>query len=404
MKTAVYATALLSLTIGLVLAYPSIGKSPLPNPPSQLNQPVDPVAHVRAAQRPRIEAVFVLDTTGSMSGLIQAAKENIWSIASSMALAEPTPELAIGLVAYRDRGDDYVTRVIDLSTDLDSVYAQLMDFQAGGGGDTPEAVNKALADAINTISWSQGQDAYRTVFLVGDAPPKEYQDEPSFPQTLKIASRRGIVVNTIQAGSAGDTREKWQAIAALAGGAYFEVAQSGSAVAVATPFDESIAELSRELDDTRMFYGDAETQREMAGKQAAASKLHAAASPAVQAKRARFNASEAGASNLLGDHELVDAVTTGKLSLDEVPVANLPAPLQALSAEERLEQIQTTGARRAELKAEIGRLTAQRQAHIESTLAKETSDRDSLDYRLFETVRKQAKDKGLTYESAKPVH
>jgi hypothetical protein len=58
-----------------------------------------------------------------------------------------------------------------------------MDFRAEGGGDTPEAVNKALSDAINTISWSSDQNAYRTVFLVGDAPPKEYQDEASYPQT-----------------------------------------------------------------------------------------------------------------------------------------------------------------------------------------------------------------------------
>ncbi|HPG25962.1 MAG TPA: VWA domain-containing protein, partial [Myxococcota bacterium] len=105
----------------------------------------DPVRFVPPieAKRPRIEAVFVLDTTGSMSGLIEGAKQKIWTLASEMANARSQPEIRIGLVAYRDRGDDYVTRRFDLSPDLDAMYAELMRFSAGGGGDGPESVNQA---------------------------------------------------------------------------------------------------------------------------------------------------------------------------------------------------------------------------------------------------------------------
>ena len=403
MKTPILAAALLTVTAGLVFAYPSATPPPHKPPTTVIPTAVIPTS-VAQQQNPRIEVVFVLDTTGSMSGMIQAAKDNIWSIASSMAQAKPTPELAIGLVAFRDRGDEYVTKVVDLSTDLDQVYAQLMDFQAGGGGDTPEAVNQALSDAVNRISWSQNREAYRTVFLVGDAPPQQYQDEAGFPQIMKSASARGIVVNTIQAGSADDTRASWQQIASLAGGAYFEVGQSGSAVAVVTPFDESIAALARELDDSRMFFGDAGNREAMAVKQAAAEKVHAGASPAAQAKRAQFNTSAAGTSNLLGESELVDAISSGKVKLADVPTANLPAPLVAMEADERAKAIEQTAARRNEIKAEIGRLSSQRQAHIETNLAAATSSRDSLDYQVFSTVKEQAKDKGLRYDGAKPVH
>ena len=97
----------------------------------------------------RVEVVFVLDTTGSMGGLIAAAKEKIWSIASTLAQAKQAPEISMGLVAYRDRGDAYVTQVVDLIKDLDSMYAKLMQFRADGGGDSPESVNQALDDAIN---------------------------------------------------------------------------------------------------------------------------------------------------------------------------------------------------------------------------------------------------------------
>src|SRR5262247_3068736 len=78
----------------------------------------------------KIEVVFVLDTTGSMGGLIQAAKEKIWSIATTLAQAQQAPEISMGLVAYRDRGDAYVTQVVDLSKDLDTMYSTLLRFAA----------------------------------------------------------------------------------------------------------------------------------------------------------------------------------------------------------------------------------------------------------------------------------
>src|SRR6476646_9540468 len=104
---------------------------------------------VIAAQRspnenkPRIEVCFVLDTTGSMSGLIEGAKQKIWSIANEMISAKPTPDIKFGLVGYRDRGDEYVTKIFNLTDDVDDIYAHLQSFRAAGGGDTPESVNEA---------------------------------------------------------------------------------------------------------------------------------------------------------------------------------------------------------------------------------------------------------------------
>ncbi len=74
------------------------------------------------ASRPRMEVCFVLDTTGSMTGLIEGAKQKIWSIANEMISTKPTPEIRLGLVAYRDRGDEYVTKTFDLTNDIDAIY------------------------------------------------------------------------------------------------------------------------------------------------------------------------------------------------------------------------------------------------------------------------------------------
>src|SRR5262249_26294755 len=108
----------------------------------------------KPVKKPRVEVVFCLDTTGSMAGLTGGAKAKIWAICNQIASGKPTPELSVGLVAFRDRGDEYITKVTDLTTDLDAIHAQLKTFKAAGGGDTPESVNQALDDSVNKVKWS----------------------------------------------------------------------------------------------------------------------------------------------------------------------------------------------------------------------------------------------------------
>lgn len=402
MKSSSKILALCAGTAATVLAWPHLVAALQAAEPSQpmAAAPLVPVA----ASAPRVEVVFVLDTTSSMGGLIDAAKENIWSIAQNMASAQPTPEFRMGLVAFRDRGDDYVTRVSALSADLDSVYATLMDFRPEGGGDGPESVNAALHAAVHQIQWNPDPRTYKVIFLVGDAPPHmDYQDDVPYPETLKVASRKGIVVNTILAGHDVGAAAEWKQIAALNQGAFFEVGTSGNAVAVATPFDAEIAALSAAADHTRLFFGNSEQQAAMARKSAAADKLHAASSAAAQARRAAFNVSDAGAGNKLGENELVDAVSKGKLDLAEVKAEELPEALRDLDLAQKQAVVQARAKERAELDSRIGRLSAQRQAFIDSELAKREHSASSLDAQIHAAVRSQAKDKGLRYE-AKAVH
>src|SRR5207237_6484966 len=138
----------------------------------------------KPATRPEVEVVFCLDTTGSMGGLISAAKQKIWAISNQIAAGQPTPRVKIGLVAFRDRGDAYVTKVFDLTDDLDAIHGHLMGFQAQGGGDFPESVNQALHESVTKISWSTDKRTLRMIFLVGDAPPHmDYADDVKYPDT-----------------------------------------------------------------------------------------------------------------------------------------------------------------------------------------------------------------------------
>lgn len=398
LKTVLFASVLLAGTAAAVGLHPQWSKPADPLPITKPDGTQSTVVPVVAA--PKIEVVFVLDTTGSMGGLIDAAKNNIWSIATSMASAKPTPEIRLGLVAYRDRGDAYVTKVLDLSGDMDSMYAALMDFRADGGGDGPESVNQALHDAVHRIGWSQDGNSYKVIFLVGDAAPHmDYANDVPYPETLKIAAQKGIIVNCIQAGAESDTRQVWQHIASLNQGRYFQVEQSGSAVAVTTPYDDKIAALSKQLDETRVFYGDADTRRALEKKTEAAKKVYAAAPAAVQAKRAEFNASAAGADNLFADSELVDDVASGRVKLEEVDKARLPEPLQRLSKDEQASLITAKAGQRKQLQAEIAQLGKQRQDYIGKELTEKKQVEESLDGKIHSAVREQAKAKGLIYDS-----
>jgi hypothetical protein len=355
---------------------------------------------VMPAQSHRIEVVFVLDTTSSMSGLIQAAKEKIWSIATTMASAQENPDIKMGLVAFRDRGDAYITRVFDLSDDLDSMYASLMDFRAQGGGDGPESVNQALYDAIHKVSWSNDSNVYRVVFLVGDAPPHmDYGNDVKYPVTLTAAAKKGIIVNAIQSGQHQFTRPAWQEIAALGHGEYFQVEASGNAVAVSTPFDEKLSRLAAALEDTRLYYGDAKTKKVQKAKLDANTRLRKELSSEALARRDTFNATASGKANLLGESELVDAISSGRVELDEIEEENLPASLQAMAPAEQIEVITEQAKRRDQLQQEIKKLSASRSNFIKEKIAAEGGADDSLDEKIYRAVKDQAASIGLTYDS-----
>jgi hypothetical protein len=273
-----------------------------------------------------------------------------------------------------------------------------MDFQADGGGDGPESVNQALYDAVHAISWSSNSDSYRAIFLVGDAPPHmDYQDEVKYPQTLAAAMERGIVINTVQCGDESETLNVWRQIAQLGEGAYFQVEQDGGAVAIATPFDEKIASLSGELDDTRLYYGSTEDKIKQQSKLDAAMKARAESSPATLARRGAFNASEGGTTNFLGQGELVEDVASGRVDLSKIDKNMLPQTLQAMAPAAQEAVIKAQAGKREKLKQDIQVLAEQRRDYLQEKLAEAGGAQASLDEKIYEAIRSQAGKKGFEY-------
>jgi Mg-chelatase subunit ChlD len=324
--------------------------------------PLQLAAPAKPAPKPRLEVVFVLDTTGSMSGLIEGAKRKIWSIADELASAEPTPELRVGLIAYRDRGDAYVTRRFELTNDLDAVYEKLQSLAADGGGDGPESVNQALYEAVEQTQWTMQPSVYRAVFLVGDAPPHmDYEGDVPYTRTAAIAAKRGIVVNTVQCGAMQETAAIWSRIAKRTQGTYAAIEQNGGMLAIAAPMDDEIAKLNAELADSVVAYGDAAQVRSVHDKAARAK------SASVEAGAARHSYLKKNGGGLVtGRGDLVDDVRNGRVALGSLAPSALPAELRDKSTAEQTSELSRRAEQREQIKAKLDLLVEERSRYVKA--------------------------------------
>jgi hypothetical protein len=350
-----------------------------------------------ADQTPVVEVVFVLDTTGSMGGLIQGAKQKIWSIVNHIAEGKPTPTIKVGLVAYRDKGDAYVTKVHDLSEDLDDIFGKLSAFTADGGGDGPESVNQGLYEAVTKITWSSDDKTVRTIFLVGDYPPHmDYQDDVKYPETCKMAVKKDIVINTVQCGGYSGTTPVWQEIAKLSEGVFVQIAQSGGVVAVETPYDKKLAELGRDLDGTVIHFGKAEERRREAEKLDKGAELaEGSGYSGAAADRAESKAKSKPAAP---GKDLVSEAEEENFDLNKLKDDELPEEMQKMTKEEREKYIEEKRVEREKLQKEIEELSRKRQEYIAGELKKRGGARDAFDEKVIESVKKQAEKKGIAYE------
>jgi hypothetical protein len=128
------------------------------------------------------DLVFVQDCTGSQGSYITSATKNIEEICSKIfdsGRLQHQQDLRVGLVAFRDhppQDHTYVVKNFGFSSDISKVHRDLSSLYASGGGDGPEAVTAALADALN-MDWRE--HASKMVVLIADAPPHgigEYGD------------------------------------------------------------------------------------------------------------------------------------------------------------------------------------------------------------------------------------
>lgn len=154
-------------------------------------------ADQQALPRARLDVLFLIDATGSMADEINQLKENIRAIAAQVDALPSQPDVRFAMVAYRDHGDEYVTRVSDFTPDVEAFAQELDNVSADGGGDYPEDLNEALSQALHTPEW-RVEETVSLIFLVADAPPHlDYGQENHYAVEMVNAAERGIKIYPI---------------------------------------------------------------------------------------------------------------------------------------------------------------------------------------------------------------
>lgn len=348
---------------------------------------------------PTIDLALCLDTSGSMEGLLDAARQKLWAIVNDLALAEPTPRLRVALLTFGNDGHPaeggWVKIDAPLTEDLDLVSQQLFALTTNGG---TELVGRVLATANASLDWAPEPAALKLVVVAGNESADQDQ-QVRFGEACRLLIERGITVNAIYCGNPADEiAPGWQEVAKRADGHFAAIDQQNGTVVIATPFDGELAALSTAINDTYLPYGAAGIVAW--GNQRAQDANAEACNSATAAARANTKACKL----YTCDWDLVEQVKTGQLKLEEAVKEQLPEKLRELTQEQRQQCIDAAWAQRAKLKEQIQGVSAKRDAHVTAEFAKLGMEESSaFDRAVRDALRAQAQAKGLRFPPAPKV-
>jgi hypothetical protein len=345
-------------------------------------------------ERP-IDLVICLDTSGSMSGLINAAKQKLWDIVNELATAKPKPHLRVALYAYGTPSfgaeTGYVRKQIDLTDDLDAVYGKLTALVTNGGD---EYVARVVRTSVLEQPWSAEKDALKIIVVAGNEPATQDRQYTT-ADVCKDAITRGIIVNAIYCGSSiSGEADGWRDVARAADGQFASVDQDRGTIVVSTPFDQKLAALGGEINRTYLAYGGRAAEGQ--AMQVAADTSAAAASPAVFASRA---VAKASGQYRNASWDLVDAMSQKDFDLAKMKEAELPAEMKPMTLDQRRAHLDTMAKKRADVQQQINTLNLQRQKFIAEEMKKGGRSADkAFDAAMLRAIREQATRKNFAFE------
>lgn len=153
-----------------------------------------------------VQIAFMVDATGSMGDELEFLKMDLKKVIAEVQKTNTQLKISTATVFYRDEGDEYVVKHSPFTEDINQTTEFISQQRADGGGDFPEAVDKALVQ-LNQLQW-QPEARTRIAFLVLDAPP---HNKPavisSIQYSVKTAAASGIKLIPVVASGIDKTTE-----------------------------------------------------------------------------------------------------------------------------------------------------------------------------------------------------
>lgn len=340
-------------------------------------------APITEAKRvPKVQIAILLDNSGSMGGLLNQARTQLWKIVNTFASAQRDgvrPRLEIALYEYGDG----VKRHSAFTTDLDLVSEKLFGLQVQGGD---EYCGQVIQSATRELEWSGNPDDLKVIYIAGNEPFT--QGPVPFQKAIAEAKKKGIVVNTIHCGGEDAT---WRQGAVVAQGDHFIINHNAAIAYVPAPQDAELAKLGAQLNDTYVGYGTQGVRRKSMqvkqDQQAAAAAPSTALSRTVSKSTALYNNS---------DWDVVDAKKAGK-KVEELADDELPQEMRGLTKEEKKEFVAKKEKEREEIQARIRTLNAEREKFLAEQQAQAPAAEETLDTAVVKSVKAQGEKKAFKF-------
>ncbi len=359
-------------------------------PPIAVDTPTKP----EKVSKNKIQVALLLDTSNSMDGLIDQAKSQLWKVVNELAQANKhgeVPQIQISLYQYGNSGlsmsKGYVEQVTTLTSNLDLISEKLFELKTNGG---EEYCGWTISDALNDLEWSTDDSNLKLIFIAGNEPFN--QGPKDFNEVCLAAKKNDIIVNTVFCGNYKEgIKTLWKDGADLTGGDYMNIDTDKKVVHIATPYDEIIIRLNRDLNSTYIHYGSG--GKALYKNQSIQDTNAGTYGSANERTRASFKAKDSY-SNATWD--VVDAMEEDEAILETVETETLPTALQGMSKPELKKHITGQKEKRESIKKEILENEKKANAYIRKKRA-ETGEEETLDKVMLQTVRKQAMEKKFKF-------
>lgn len=346
-------------------------------------------------KQPKIQAAILLDVSGSMDGLIEQAKAQLWNMVNTMGKAKcdgsVTPQIEIALYEYGRTTNDvkagYVKRINGFINDLDSLSQNLFSLKTNGGD---EYCGQVIFSSLNELQWDASPESYKVIFIAGNE--DFLQGNLHYTKACAEAKNKGVIVNTIYCGDKMQgIREHWNLLGECGNGSFTNINQNAKEPEIPTPYDSIIYALNDKLNGTYIAYGYAGASYQQ--KQARMDAANAGMSKEAGLKRIKSKSNAAVYNNAQWD--LVDAKDKGgDLALEKIDKKELPDSLKNKTTEELKKIVETKSKERSAVNTEIMNLNKQRDAYIAAEKAKNAANKSNeatLETEVEKIIKEQAK-------------
>lgn len=342
---------------------------------------------------PKIQVAILLDVSGSMEGLIEQAKAQLWNMVNTLGKATcdgaVSPKIEIALYEYGRTTNDvkagYVKKINGFISDMDSLSENLFSLRTNGGD---EYCGQVIFTSLQQLQWDAAPENYKVIFIAGNE--DFLQGSLHYTKACTEAKNKGVIVNTIYCGDRMQgIREHWNLAGECGNGSFTSINQNAKEEDIPTPYDSLLITKNVSFNSTYVTYGSAGAS--YYAKQGVMDKKNAAASKKQEIARIKTKANSKVYDNATWD--LIDANAKGKLDEAIADKNTLPDSLKNKSTAEIKAIVEEKAKQRAAVSQQINELNAKRDAYIAEERKKRAAikQENTLETEVEKIIKEQAK-------------